>query len=68
MKQLDFAATEERARGMTVAMLLFSIRDCHEAGEAAWAIEKAGCPVTKTQGYYHDELSVYARELERRRG
>jgi hypothetical protein len=65
--QLDWNATEEKARGMTVAELLYSIRDCSEAAEAAWALEKAGNPVSKTQGYYHDELSVYARELERRR-
>jgi hypothetical protein len=65
-KQLDWEATEARARSMSVACLLYAIKDCREAAEAAWQLEKAGNPVSKTQGYYHDELGVYAQELERR--
>ena len=65
-KQLDWNATEATARGMSIACLLFAIKDCGEAAEAAWELEKAECAVSKTQGYYHDELGVYAAELERR--
>ena len=68
MRNLDFAATEERAKGMSVAGLEYSARDCFEAGKVAFELEKAGNRVDKTQGYYMDELSVYRQELARRRG
>jgi len=66
MQQLDWNTTKERAKGMTDAELRGAIRDAHEAGDMAWALEKAGNPVSKTQGFYHDELSVYRREIAER--
>ena len=62
-QQLNWEAAKERSQGMTDEELRGAIRDCHEAGDAAWALERTNNPVIKTQGYYHDELSVYRREL-----
>ena len=67
MKNLDWNEIARRAKTMTVSELSFAIKDCREAGEAAWELEKAGCPVSKTQGYYSDESSVYCAELKERR-
>jgi hypothetical protein len=59
---------EERAREMTIDALWHSRLDCIEAGRFAWELEKGGCPVTKPQGRYIDESTVYAMEMDRRRG
>lgn len=64
--QLDFAATKQRARRMTLDALRFSANDAAEAAEMAEALEQAGCPVSKTGGYYRDEAGVYRTELRRR--
>ena len=63
---LDFSATARVARRMTDDALAFTVRDCFEAGEAAFALELAGCRVSKSQGYYSDEATVYAAEIARR--
>ena len=60
-------AWADRARTMSDASLLWTIDDCIQAGAASWALERAGIRVSKTQGYYHDEISVYRAELNRRR-
>jgi len=65
-RQLDWNATQARAREMTVPELHYAMLDCHKAAEAAWQLEKAGNRVDKTQGYYHDEASVYWSEMQRR--
>lgn len=62
MTNLDFEATGRRARYMSDAALLRSANDAAEAAEMA----RAGCPVSKTSGYYRDEASVYRAELRRR--
>lgn len=64
--QLDFAETKRRAKLMTEECLRFSANDAAEAAECAEDLERAGCPVTKTGGYYRDEASVYRAELRRR--
>lgn len=68
MMFLDWTATEAKARKMSASELVWAIADCREAAQMAWEIEKAGNPVSKTQGYYHDEASVYHAELKRRAG
>lgn len=62
----NFADLAARARKMSVPALIYSRRDAAEAARAADALELAGCRVLKTGGYYRDEASVYARELDRR--
>lgn len=66
-KYLDWAATALRALDMTHEQLWGAIRDCHAAGIAALQLEREGFRVSKTQGYYADEASVYRAEIERRR-
>jgi hypothetical protein len=66
MRTLDWEATAERASHMTNEELIGAIKDCSDAGEASWALQRAGNKVDKTQGYYHDELSVYRREVKER--
>ena len=60
---LDWEATAARATGMTVDQLEWSIADCIEAGKCAFEIELAGYRVGKSQGFYHDEASVYRAEI-----
>lgn len=62
----DFDAIRARAREMTEQALLWSIQDCYEAAGWASEIEKAGCRVGKTEGYYTDEAAIYRAELNRR--
>lgn len=62
----DFSSLKTRARQMSTAALAYSITDCIKAAEAARALELAGCRVSKTEGYYMDEASVYSAELQRR--
>ena len=64
---LDFAETKRRAKGMTLEALLYSANDAAEAAIMAEALERAGCPVSKSGGYYRDEASVYRAEIARRR-
>lgn len=64
----DFAELRRRARKMSMAALLYSADDASKAAEMAEAMERAGCPVSKTGGYYRDEASVYRAEIRRRTG
>ena len=57
-KQLDFAKVEAKAKGMTIAELVYARRDANQAADALEPTEAAG--------YYRDEASVYARELASR--
>jgi hypothetical protein len=68
MKLLDWDATEARAKTLPNDALLYSIADCLAASRAAAQLEKAGTLgyEAKSEGYYHDEISVYRRELKRR--
>tara|TARA_R110002167_G_scaffold93122_1_gene249765 strand:+ start:14216 stop:14428 length:213 start_codon:yes stop_codon:yes gene_type:complete len=54
------------ATTMTSNELHYGRLDCIKAGEAAWELEKAGIAVSKDQGYYLDESSIYAAEQTRR--
>ena len=67
MKTVNWQALEEKAKGMTKEELVYARLDCLEAGKVAWENEKAGIAVSKTQGYYHDEASVYLKELKSRK-
>lgn len=57
----DFASWTERAKGMTVAALLYTINDCRQAAEAmcGWNPIK--------EGFYMDQASTYGMELNRRK-
>jgi hypothetical protein len=57
----DFAAWETKAKTMTVAELLFTVRDCQQA-EAAM---RSWNPIK--EGFYSDQASTYGMELTRRR-
>lgn len=62
----DFALLTEIARGMTNDALRYSRKDSNEAASAADDLERAGCRVLKTGGYYRDEAGVYGAEMKRR--
>ena len=62
----DFALLTEKASGMTNAELMWSRQDAASAAEHADALERAGCRVMKTGGYYRDEAGVYGAEMRRR--
>jgi hypothetical protein len=63
---IDFEATTARARRMTDEELIWSVYDAAEAADLAEALERDGCPVSKTGGYYRDEAMIYRAELRRR--
>lgn len=66
MTDLNWTETKRRARGMTIEALLWSAQDASEAADMAEALERAGCRVSKSGGYYRDEASVYRAEIRRR--
>lgn len=68
MQQLNWTEIERRAKLMTVESLTFAADDAVQAAFAAEDLEKAGCRVSKSGGYYRDEASVYRTELRRRSG
>lgn len=47
---------EEKAKKMTLAELVYARKDCFEAAKAN----------PNTEGKYMDELSIYAKEMNRR--
>jgi hypothetical protein len=57
----DFATWEARAKTMSVAELLYTVRDCQQA-EAAM---RGWNPVK--EGFYSDQACTYGMELTRRR-
>lgn len=57
----DFADWAERAKGMTVAGLLYTVKDCYQAAQAM----RGWNPVK--EGFYMDQASTYGVELSRRR-
>lgn len=63
---IDTEATAARARKMDLAALRWNAQDAHEAALAAEEMERAGCSVSKTGGFYRDEATVYRAELARR--
>lgn len=63
---LDFTETKRRARGMTLEALRWSAEDASKAADMAENLERAGCRVSKSGGYYRDEASVYRAEICRR--
>lgn len=56
----DFTAWEAKAKSMTVAELLYTVKDCQQA-EAAM---RGWNPVK--EGFYSDQASTYGMELTRR--
>jgi hypothetical protein len=65
-QNIDTAEITRRARRMSVEALRYSAKDASEAALAAEDLERAGCRVLKTGGYYRDEATVYRTELRRR--
>lgn len=62
MENLDWAATEAKAKKMTDTALHYAVLDCRESVRVMGNFVFKG----KDAGYYRDELSVYSRELTRR--
>jgi hypothetical protein len=62
----NFTDLRSRARSMTVEALKWSANDASEAAEMAEDLERAGCRVSKSGGYYRDEATIYRAELNRR--
>jgi len=62
----DFAALKTRARAMTDAELAWNRQDANEAAKMADELDRAGCRIQKTGGFYRDEAGVYASEITRR--
>ena len=58
----DFTAWEARAKTMTVAELLYTVKDCQQA-EAAM---RGWNPIR--EGFYSDQACTYGDELRRRLG
>ena len=65
-QQLDHESTRRRARKMSTDALEFAAADALEAAYMAEDLERAGCRVSKSGGYYRDEAGVYRTELRRR--
>lgn len=63
-KQLDFAATQEKAQAMSDAQLIGAIHDIQNTLPSADAMDRADG--TSRGGYYRDEASVYHAEIKRR--
>jgi len=57
--QMNFAAVEKKARGMSVDSLRYAINDAKEAIRSL--------PDGPKAGYYQDEVHVYAKELKDRK-
>jgi hypothetical protein len=68
IQQVDFTAIKRRAKLMTDATLRWNANDAAEAAEMAEDLERNGCRVSKTGGYYRDEASIYRTELRVRFG
>lgn len=62
----DFETLTKRARKMSDAALQYSADDASDAAEMAENLERAGCRVSKSGGFYRDEATVYRTELRRR--
>jgi hypothetical protein len=67
MKTLDWNATEEKARRMTVAELHYALLDIQKTLPLADARDRENGGATCDGGFYRDEASVYRAEIERRR-
>lgn len=63
---LDWARTEEAARGMNWDQIYGALRDIRLTLPAADDLDRADGG--DRGGYYRDEASVYRRELDRRAG
>lgn len=61
-EQINWNATEARAKKMDISELSYAIRDCSAAAAAMLGQRMIG----KDSSYYVDELSVYVTELNRR--
>lgn len=65
--QIDWAAVEEKATGMSREQLCVAIADCLDALPYGDALDIAGLTGMGHGGsYYRDEISVYRAELKRR--
>lgn len=56
----DFATWEARAKTMSVAELLYTVKDCQEAAEAMKGFNP------DREGFYIDQACTYGMELTRR--
>lgn len=63
-KQIDWAAIEEKAKGMTTQALHYAILDIQKTLPSADALDRE--TGEDRGGYYRDEASIYHRELAKR--
>lgn len=61
--ELDFAALQVSARGMSTEALEYCITDCTNMGLAAHDKVECGLTVEHTQGYFTSKACVYYSEL-----
>lgn len=64
-KQIDWKAMESKARGMTDAALWYALGDA-TATARIWDRQPDQDP-DGNGAFYHDEASIYSKELQRRR-
>jgi len=64
MRMLDWIATEAKATTMTDEQLFYARLDCHKTA-TVWDRFPENDP-QGNGGYYRDEGSVYAREMQKR--
>ena len=57
----DFYNWEDRAKGMTIEALVYTINDCHQAARAM----RGWNPIK--EGFYMDQANTYGMELNRRK-
>lgn len=63
----DWNLINNKARNMTDEALEYSRNDALEASRMAQQLEQAGFRVLKSSGFYLDEATIYAGELQRRK-
>ena len=63
----DWNLIKNKARTMTDEALEYSRNDALEASRMAQQLEQAGFRVLKSSGFYLDEATIYASELQRRK-
>ena len=56
---IDTATVTRKAKAMDIAALEWNANDAHEAALAAEELERAGCHVSKSGGFYRDEATLY---------
>ena len=65
IKVIDWNSTQEIAAAMETSTLIFARKDAVETA-AIWDAVDPSIDTDQNAGFYHDQASVYARELQSR--